>query len=172
MPGHTRRVARAPAALRLLLAGGLSVLLCANPAAQEPSRTEASGDAPETHCSALAGLDLPDARILSATREAEPTDHCKVTGLVGGKIGFKVWLPVAWNGRFVMGGAGGFVNVDANQALDVFGDQILSDGYATASTDTGLPCPTHATAPGRSATGKRSSTTRISACIGRWCTPS
>ncbi|MYE82432.1 MAG: tannase/feruloyl esterase family alpha/beta hydrolase [Gammaproteobacteria bacterium] len=51
-----------------------------------------------------------------------------MTGLVGGKIGFKVSLPAAWNGRFVMGGAGGFVNVDANQALQFFGERILTDG--------------------------------------------
>ena len=52
MPGHTRRGARAPVALRLLLAGGLSVLVCASHAAEEPSHAG---------CSALAGLDLDDA---------------------------------------------------------------------------------------------------------------
>ena len=40
-----------------------------------------------------------------------------------------------------MGGAGGFVNTDSNQALDFFGDRILTDGYATASTDTGHAVP-------------------------------
>ena len=140
-PADARRIARAPAVLRLLMACALSVLFCGGPAAQDASQSDDSGHAPagapETGCSALASLDIPDARILSATRETEPTDHCKVTGLVGGKIGFKVWLPVAWNGRFVMGGAGGFVNVDVNQALQFLGEQILAEGYATASTDTG-----------------------------------
>ena len=52
MTGHTRRGARAPGALRLLLAGGLSVLVCASHAAEEPSHTG---------CSGLAALDLHDA---------------------------------------------------------------------------------------------------------------
>ena len=132
-PADARRIARAPAVLHLLMACGLSVLCCGNPSAQDASQPEDSGHAPagapETSCSALAGLDIPDARILSATRETEPTDHCKVTGLVGGKIGFKVWLPVAWNGRFVMGDAGGFVNLGVNQALQLLGEQILAEGY-------------------------------------------
>ena len=144
-PADARRIARAPAVLRLLMACGLSVLFCGSPAAHDALQPEDSGHAPagapDTSCSALAGLDIPDARILSATRETKPTDHCKVTGLVGGKIGFKVWLPVAWNGRFVMGGAGGFVNVDVNQALQFLGEQILAEGYATASTDTGHAVP-------------------------------
>ena len=127
------------------MACGLSVVLCASPAARDAAQSADSGrapaDAPDTRCSALAGLDLPDARILSATRETEPAAHCKVTGLIGGRIGFKVWLPAAWNGRFVMGGAGGFVNTDANQALDLFGERILTDGYASASTDTGHAVP-------------------------------
>ena len=113
------------------IAPALAVLFCGGAAAA----------ASKTPCSALPGLDLPDARILSATPQTEPTDHCRVTGLVGGKIGFKVSLPAAWNGRFVMGGAGGFVNVDANQALQFFGERILTDGYATASTDTGHAVP-------------------------------
>ena len=143
-PADARRIARAPTVLRLLMACGLSVLFCGSPAAQDASQPEDSGHAPagapDTSCSALAGLDIPDARILSATRETEPTDHCKVTGLVGGKIGFKVRLPVAWNGRFVLGGAGGFVNVDVNQALQFLGE-ILAEGDATASTDTGHAVP-------------------------------
>ena len=144
-PAVARCVTRAPTVLRPLMACGLSVLLCASPAAQDAAQSDDSGrapaDAPDTRCSALSGLELPDARILSATRETEPAAHCKVTGLIGGRIGFKVWLPVAWNARFVMGGAGGFVNTDANQALDLFGERILTDGYATASTDTGHAVP-------------------------------
>ena len=144
-PPDPLRIVRARAVLRLLMACGLSVLFCGSPAAQDASQSDDSGHAPagapDTGCSALAGLDIPDARILSATRETDPTDHCKVTGLVGGKIGFKVWLPVAWNGRLVMGGAGGFVNVDVNQALQFLGEQILAEGYATASTDTGHAVP-------------------------------
>ena len=124
---------------------GLSVLFCGSPAARGASPSDDSGHAPagapDTGCSALEALDLPDARFLSATRETEPADHCRVTGLIGGKIGLKVRLPAAWNGRFVMGGAGGFVNTDANQALDLFGERILTDGYATASTDTGHAVP-------------------------------
>ena len=58
--------------------------------------------------------------------------HTRVTGTIGGKIGFEVLLPDEWNGRFVMGGGGGFVGTIENQAREA-----TNRGYATAGTDTG-----------------------------------
>ena len=67
--------------------------------------------APSSHaddCQPLLKLKYPDVAIYEATSIAEPVPHCKAKGLIGGNINFSVWLPTAWNGRFVMGGAGGF----------------------------------------------------------------
>lgn len=87
-------------------------------------------------CADLTGLTLPDVRIDRAALVDEPVAHCKVQGTIGGRIGFSMWLPVKWNGRFTMGGSGGFVAPEDNQALRL-ADNVLADGYATASTDTG-----------------------------------
>jgi feruloyl esterase len=83
---------------------------------------------------------LPDVRVLSAAHADMPAPHCRVKGLIGGKINVSVRLPDDWNGRFVMGGAGGFVAPDDNQAL-AFNPTLLTQGFATASTDTGHQAP-------------------------------
>ena len=95
------------------------------------------GQAIYAACKDLLNLELPDARIETAQMIAEPVPHCKTTGTIGRNIGFLLWLPEQWNGRFVMGGAGGFVRPEDNQALRLLGDSVLTRGYATASTDTG-----------------------------------
>ena len=77
---------------------------------------------------------LPDVRITSVTKEADPVSHCKVAGVIGPEIHFELLLPEKWNGKFVMGGGGGFVGVVVNTAL-VYG--ALQSGYATVGTDTG-----------------------------------
>jgi pimeloyl-ACP methyl ester carboxylesterase len=92
--------------------------------------------APGVDCEALEALALPDVVVNTATIVEEPAPHCKVTGTIGGVIGFSVWLPEDWNGRFLMGGSGGFVAPEDNQALRGDSD-LLESGYATASTDTG-----------------------------------
>ncbi|MEO8467596.1 MAG: tannase/feruloyl esterase family alpha/beta hydrolase [Gammaproteobacteria bacterium] len=65
--------------------------------------------------------------------------HCKVTGTIDGSIGFELLLPNAWNGKFLMGGGGGFVGNVQNQAQDGLsaGPTPLERGYATVGTDTG-----------------------------------
>ena len=65
--------------------------------------------------------------------------HCKVTGTIDGSIGFELLLPNEWNGKFVMGGGGGFVGNVQNQAQDGLstGPTPLERGYATVGTDTG-----------------------------------
>jgi hypothetical protein len=90
-------------------------------------------------CAALSTVSLPDVRITVATGVAasqEPSGvhvaHCKVQGVIGKEIQFEVLLPDEWNGRFVMGGGGGFAGSLDNAALFA-----VSSGYASASTDTG-----------------------------------
>ena len=87
-------------------------------------------------CESLVSLTLPDVVVTEASVVEEPARHCKVVGTVGGVIGFSLWLPEEWNGRFLMGGSGGFVAPENNQALRWDSD-LLETGYATASTDTG-----------------------------------
>jgi hypothetical protein len=91
-------------------------------------------------CAALKELRLPDVKVSDADAVA-PTDdakapvkvpHCKVEGVIGTEIRFRVLLPDAWNNRFAMGGGGGFVGSVQNAAASV-----TNRGYATAGTDTG-----------------------------------
>jgi feruloyl esterase len=77
---------------------------------------------------------LPDVSIISITNETAPVSHCKVTGVIGPEIKFELLLPENWNGKFVMGGGGGFVGSVMNTSL-MFGS--LQAGFATVGTDTG-----------------------------------
>ena len=77
---------------------------------------------------------LPDVTITSVTQESAPVSHCKVAGVIGPEIHFELLLPEKWNGKFVMGGGGGFAGVVLNTALP-YG--ALQKGYATVGTDTG-----------------------------------
>ena len=89
-----------------------------------------------TDCAALARTSLPDVRITSAeavaaTPDGTPVPHCKLLGVIGTEIRFQALLPDAWNGRFVMGGNGGFAgSLDSDF-------RALKRGYAFANTDTG-----------------------------------
>ena len=58
--------------------------------------------------------------------------YVEVKGVIGGDIRFELLLPDAWNGRFVMGGGGGFVGTVQNMARD-----SVNRGYATVGTDAG-----------------------------------
>lgn len=82
---------------------------------------------------------LPDVVLDSVTsvvpdRQKNPrgVDHARVTGTIGGTIRFELLLPEDWNGRFSMGGGGGFVGTIQNGARD-----SVNLGYATVGTDTG-----------------------------------
>jgi feruloyl esterase len=77
---------------------------------------------------------LPDVAITSVTQETEGVPHCKVAGVIGPEIHFELLLPEEWNGKFVMGGGGGFAGSVMNVALS-YG--ALQSGYATVGTDTG-----------------------------------
>ena len=96
----------------------------------------------------LRHLRLPDVSLVSATATApnlQKNPHAAgfvdVEGIIGGTIRFELLLPDAWNGRFVMGGGGGFVGTVQNSARD-----SVNQGYATVGTDTG-----HEWLPGYSA---------------------
>ncbi len=87
-------------------------------------------------CTGLLSTSFPDARITSADAVAPnpdtiPVPHCKVLGVIGTEIRFQVLLPDSWNGRFLMGGNGGFAGSLDNDFSSV------KLGYAFADTDTG-----------------------------------
>ena len=85
-------------------------------------------------CKSDALPQLPDVTITSVTQETQGAPHCKVAGVIGPEIRFELLLPEKWNGKFVMGGGGGFVGSVVNVALS-YG--ALQSGYATVGTDTG-----------------------------------
>ena len=107
------------------------------PAAQAPASSSPA-------CADLSGLELMDVRIGAAEAVAAADGvpaHCRVTGVIETEINFELLLPEAgdWNGRFLMGGGGGFVGSVQNQARNLFayGGGPLERGYATVGTDTG-----------------------------------
>ena len=82
---------------------------------------------------------LPDVLVESVTsvtpdaqKKPKAAAYLQVQGVIGGHIRFELLLPDSWNGRFVMGGGGGFVGTIQNSARD-----SVNQGYATVGTDTG-----------------------------------
>lgn len=79
---------------------------------------------------------------IDSSEDLDPTldtpGHCRVRGTIDEEIHFELLMPrpEAWNGRFVMGGGGGFVGAVQNQALQ-YAPDILAEGFATVGTDTG-----------------------------------
>jgi feruloyl esterase len=90
---------------------------------------------PAPACADLVSLELPHVKIESA--EEIPADglpaYCHVLGVIETEIRFEVNLPVDWNGKFYMGGGGGFVGSIQSQGWE----NALARGYATAGTDSG-----------------------------------
>jgi len=98
-----------------------------------------AASAPILTPSDVAALKLPDVRITSAEHHegsdekgAPRVAHIKVDGVIGKDIRFELLLPDEWNGRFAMGGGGGFVGSVQNGARG-----SINEGYATVGTDTG-----------------------------------
>ncbi len=90
-------------------------------------------------CSELVNLKLPEVTIREAKTIEESNNslqdvqsHCKVSGTISQEINFELLLPESWNGRFVMGGGGGFVGYVMNRAA-----KMVHSGFATVGTDTG-----------------------------------
>ena len=84
------------------------------------------------------GFVLDEVSEIAATTN-DPA-HCRVRGTIDSEIHFELLLPMPqhWNGRFVMGGGGGYVGSVQNQALYYAGPpSVLARGFATAGTDTG-----------------------------------
>jgi feruloyl esterase len=98
-------------------------------------------------CDRVSSIELPDVRIAEAVAlpaaDAGPirVAHCRVTGTIGTEIRFSLLLPDTWNGKFLMGGGGGFVGVVENQA-----QASVNAGYATQERiqDTKVRRPTRA----------------------------
>ena len=91
---------------------------------------------PAPACADLVSLSLPEVTIAGATdtdSTGAPLGYCQVDGVIETAIGFEVKLPADWNGKFYMGGGGGFVGAIQSQGWET----ALSRGYATAGTDTG-----------------------------------
>ena len=95
-------------------------------------------------CGNLTALPLIDLYIGSADRvhaDGDTPSHCRVVGVIETEIQFELLLPDVddWNGRFLMGGGGGFVGTVQNQARTLYshGGTPLQRGYATVGTDTG-----------------------------------
>ncbi len=105
-------------------------------------------------CADLQKLELKDVAIADASPQAfsehrgqgpgapvvrVDVPNCQVTGTIDGSIKFELLLPDTWNGKFLMGGGGGFVGSVQNQAQEGLsaGPTPLERGYATAGTDTG-----------------------------------
>ncbi len=89
---------------------------------------------PDTRCSLSVFSDLPQVQLTAASLQDSQADHCKITGRIEDEINFELLFPQNWNGKFVMGGGGGFVGSIVNSAL-FYG--ALKSGYATVGTDTG-----------------------------------
>lgn len=85
-------------------------------------------------CEAMKGFTAPDVTITTTARAMSPVSMCRVDGVIGKEIHFALWLPDTWNGKFVMGGQGGYAGRIESQAHEM---QALEKGYAVAGTDTG-----------------------------------
>jgi Tannase and feruloyl esterase len=134
------------------LAGGAS----ANTAAVARPATPARAAAPPATCSAPAiaatlhrsGVMVTGAAMVTGGRYTPPGATTALTGLpsfcaaqlrqadsAGDAIDIAVWLPVAWNGRFEGVGGGGYSCGISYPALATG----IQSGYASASTDCGVP---------------------------------
>jgi hypothetical protein len=116
-------------------AAPLGSLAAADRASAEGMNAQASGHA---ECSHLMMLKLPDVKVTeavsvpAATTGAIQAAHCRVNGVIGTEIKFSLLLPDQWNGKFFMGGGGGFVGSVQNSSA-----ATVNAGYATVGTDTG-----------------------------------
>lgn len=115
--------------------GALLLIFCMIVALPSSGETHAFRSiVPGSSCKEDAIASLPDVRIERAQQLAAPVSHCAISGVIGTETRFELLLPGDWNGKFVMGGGGGFVGSVINVALAY---NALADGYATVGTDTG-----------------------------------
>lgn len=134
--GRTRQIDDPTLQQALQVKGDAPVNVLARESVTALLASVASGTAKA--CADLTSLKLPWVRVLSGEDTAASGDlpaYCKVLGTVDKEIGFEVDLPAAaqWNGKFLMGGSGGFLGDLENGVKTV----ALDRGYATAVTDAG-----------------------------------
>lgn len=144
--------------LKLALAGTSVAVLAAavGVAASSGGRASAAGayKSPSANCASLASAALGNAKVTSAEPVAAGRftppgaaeaiavpAFCRVAATLtpssDSDIKVEVWLPQAWNGKFMAVGNGGWNGTITYAALGV----ALSRGYAAASTDTGHTGP-------------------------------
>jgi tannase/feruloyl esterase len=103
--------------------------------AEHGRRVRAAAD-----CAAALRLALPNAHITAARavpskdslRALGQKPYCHVEATVDAETHIVALLPDDWNGRFLMGGAGGYVGSVGNQF-----ESTVHEGYATVGTDAG-----------------------------------
>jgi feruloyl esterase len=121
--------------LFLALAIGATTLVACGGPPQDAAPAGTGVQAGTRDCSVAAFPEIPDLTISSATHEESPAPHCRVVGVIGAEIGFELRLADDWNGKFIMGGSGGFAGNFMNAAYDWW--NVVPDGWATVATDTG-----------------------------------
>ena len=119
-----------------------SLLLLAIPQAAQavPAEHRSRASRSAVDCAAAMQIALPNARI-TEVRAVQPNDslralgqrpYCQVAALVDAETHIVALLPDDWNGRFLMGGGGGYVGAVDNQFAST-----VQDGFATVGTDAG-----------------------------------
>jgi hypothetical protein len=112
------------------------VVLRADRDSDEGPRVDRSHD-----CENLVSLNSPSLTITKVRVIAEQprstytspfVSRCQIVGLIDGDIRFRLLLPDRWNGRFVMGGGGGFTGYIQNAT-----DWMANLGYASVGTNGG-----------------------------------
>ena len=142
-------VAAAGAALLALL-----MAACAQDTDQPSASTVQTAPEPLSACELLSNAAIPGVEIATAEALAvserriqlpapvtlrREVPHCRIVGTIDSAIGFELLMPDEWNGKFLMGGGGGYVGSIQNSAeeLPIPGGSALERGYATVGTDTG-----------------------------------
>src|SRR6266849_4338680 len=91
-------------------------------------------------CAAALRIALPNTHITAASavpsndslRALGQKSYCRVEATVDAETHIVALLPDDWNGRFLMGGGGGYVGSVQNQF-----ESTVHEGYATVGTDAG-----------------------------------
>lgn len=78
---------------------------------------------------------LLDVRIILVIIGVILVLYCKLYGVVGMEINFELFFLEVWNGKFVMGGGGGFVGLVVNGVMDFV--DVLVWGWVMVGMDMG-----------------------------------